>query len=76
MDDVYENVKKCKGLTVFDDMIVDIISNEKLNPIVTEIFIRERNLKISLGFIAWSHFTVPKNIRLNSKNYSILKVLL
>ena len=52
MDDVYENVKKCKGLIVFDDMIVDIISNEKLNPIVTEIFIRERNLKISLGFIA------------------------
>ena len=52
MDDVYENVKKCKGLIFFDDMIVDIISNEKLNPIVTEIFIRERNLKISLGFIA------------------------
>ena len=58
MADVYENVekynsnKKRKGLIVFDDMIVDIISNKKLNPIVTEIFIRGRKVKISLGFIA------------------------
>ena len=82
MADVYENVekynpnKKRKGLIVFDDMIVDIISNKKLNPIVTEIFIRGRKVKISLGFIAWSHFTAPKDIRLNSTNYSILKVWL
>ena len=36
--------KKPKILIVFDDMIADILSNEKLNPIVTELFIRSRKL--------------------------------
>ena len=36
---------------VFDDMIPDMLSNKKLNPIVTELFIRGRKLKISLVFI-------------------------
>ena len=29
-----------KILIVFDDMIADMLSNKKLNPIVTELFIR------------------------------------
>ena len=29
---------------VFDNMIVNMLSNKKLNPIVTELFIRGRNL--------------------------------
>ena len=33
-------------------MIADILSNKKLNPIVTELFIRGRKLNISLVFIA------------------------
>ena len=37
-----------------------MLSNEKLNPIVTELSIRGRN--ISLVFIAESCFAVPKNI--------------
>ena len=46
-------------------MISDMISNKKLNPIVTESFIRRRKLKISLVFILKSPFVVPEEIRLN-----------
>ena len=56
-------------------MIADMLSNKKLNPIVTELFIRGRKLNISLVFIKQSYFAVPKNIRLNSKHYFILKIL-
>ena len=47
MQDVYKNIedynpgKKCKVLIVLD-MIPDMINNKKLNPIVTELFIRGR----------------------------------
>ena len=40
-----------KILTVFDDMISDIINNKKLNSVVTNLFIRGRKLNISLVFI-------------------------
>ena len=68
MDDIYKNIedynpnKKRKILIVFDDMIADMLSNKKLNPIVTELFIRGRKLNIPLVFIARSYFAVPKNI--------------
>ena len=45
MDDIYKNIeefnpkKKRKILIVFDDMITDMLSNKKLNPIVRELFI-------------------------------------
>ena len=48
MQDVYKNIeeynlgKNRKVLIVFDDMIVDMISNKKLNRVVTELFIRGR----------------------------------
>ena len=48
MDDIYKNIeeynpnKKHKMLAAFDDMIADMLSNKKLNPIVTELFIRGR----------------------------------
>ena len=80
MDDVYKNIeeynpnKKRKILIVFDDMIADMLSNKKLNPIVTESFIRGRKLNISLAFITQSYFVVPKNIRLNSTHYFIMKI--
>ena len=35
-------IKKRKMLIVFDGMIADMINNKKLNPIVTELFIRGR----------------------------------
>ena len=57
MQDVYKNIeeydidKERKILIVFDDMIVDMINNKKLNSILTELFIRGRKLNISFVFI-------------------------
>ena len=57
---VYKNIedyspgKKRKILIVFDDMIADMINNKKLNPVVTELFIRGRKLNISIVFITQS----------------------
>ena len=48
-------------------------SNKKINPIVTEFFIRVRKLNICLVFIKQSHLAVNKNIRLNSTHYFIIK---
>ena len=61
-------------LIVFDDMIADMLSNKKFNPIVTELFIRGRKLNISLDFITQSYFDLPKNVRLNSTHSFILKI--
>ena len=80
IDDIYKSIEeynpkeKCKILIVFDDMIADMLSNEKRNPTVNEIFIRGRQLKISLVFITQSYFTIPKNTRLNSAHYFIMKI--
>ena len=60
MDNIYKNIeeynpnKKRKILIVFDDINSDILNNKKLNPIVTELFIRIRKLNISLIFITQS----------------------
>ena len=57
MDDIYENIeeynpnKKRKILIAFGDMIADMLSNKKLKPVVTGLFIRGRKLNISLVFI-------------------------
>ena len=73
MDDIYKNIeeynsdKKRKILIIFDDMIADMLSNKKRNPIVTELFIRGRKLNTSLVFTTQTYFTAQKNIRLNSK---------
>ena len=80
MQDVYKNIedynpiKKRKILIVFDDMIADMISNNKLNLIVTELFIRGRKLNISVVFITQSYFKVPKDVRLNSTHFFIMKI--
>ena len=66
MDDIYKNIeeynpnKKRKILIVFDDMIADMLSNEKHTLIVTELFIRGRKLNISLVFISKSYFAFQK----------------
>ena len=44
-------------LIAFDDMIPDMLNDKKVNPIVTELFIRGRKLNISLVFITESYFT-------------------
>ena len=81
MDNIYKNIeeynpnRKRKILVVFDDMIADMLSNKKLDPIVTELFIRGRKLNSFLVFIAQSYFAVPKDVRLNSTHYFIMKIL-
>ena len=52
-----------------------MLSNKKLNPIITELFIRGRKLNISLFFITQSYFTVRKNIKLNVTHYFVMKTL-
>ena len=49
---------------IFNDMIAGMISNNELNPVVTERFIRGRELNISFIFIAQSCFKVPEDGRL------------
>ena len=55
-------------------MIADMINNKKLNSVVTELFIRGRKLNISLVFITQSYFKVPKDVRLNSTHFFIMKI--
>ena len=80
MQNVYKNIdeynidKDCKMLIVFDDMIADMINNIKLNSIVTELFIRGRKINIYLAFITQSYFKVPKEVRLNTTHFFIMKV--
>ena len=80
MDDVYENIdnykpnKQRKILTVFDDMIVDIMTNKRFQAIIKELFIRCRNLNISLVFVTNSYFSFLKDVRLNSTHYLIVKI--
>ena len=47
-------------MTIFDDMIVGILCNKKLNPVVTEVFIREIKLHVSLAFFTQSYFAFSK----------------
>ena len=67
MDGNYKNIeeynlnKRQKILIVFDDMITDMLSNKKLNPKVTELFIRGRKLNISL-FLLHSLISLLQNI--------------
>ena len=67
-------IKTKKILIEFNDMIADMISNTKLNPMVTELFIRGKKLNISLVFIIQSYLAVPKNIRLNLTNCFVMKI--
>ena len=61
-------------LIVFGDMIADMINNKKLNSVVTELFIRGRKLNISLVFITQSYFKVPKDVRLNTTHFFIMRI--
>ena len=77
---IYKNIeeynpnKKLKTLIVFDHMITDMLSNKKLNAIITGLFIRGRKLNIFLAFITQFYFDVPKNNRESSTHYFIMKI--
>ena len=57
MNDLYKNIeeysviKKQKLLTIFYDIVADMSTNKNLNPIVIELLIKARKLKIYLAFI-------------------------
>ena len=76
MNDVLEDINNYnknrdkKVLIIFDDMIADIMRSEKFKPIVKELFIRCRKLNISIVFITQS----PKDARLNSTHYILMKI--
>ena len=78
-DDVYENIddynssRQRKILIEFHDMIADIMTNKKFQVIIKEPFIRCRKLNTSLVFITRCYFSVPKDVRLNSTHYLIMK---
>ena len=55
-------------------MIADMINNKNLNSLVTELFIRGRKLTISLVFITYTYFKLPKDVRLNSTHIFIMKI--
>ena len=74
MDDVYNTKRKRKILIVFGDMIADIMTNKKFQAVIKELFIRYRKLNILLVFITQSYFSVPKEVRLNSTHYLIMKI--
>ena len=55
-------------------MIADMINDKKLNSIVTELFIRGRKINTFLVFITQSYFKVPKDVRLNTTHFFIMKI--
>ena len=55
-------------------MIANMINNKKLNSTVTKLFIRGRKLNISLVFITQSYFKVPKDVKLNTTHFFIMKI--
>ena len=80
MDDVYNNIndyslnRKRKILIVFEEMIVNIMTNKYFQAIIKELFIRCRKLNLSLVFMTQSDFFVEKEFRLNSTHQLIMKI--
>ena len=85
MQDVYKKIerssieeynpgKKHKILIDFGDMIANVINNKKLYSVLTELFISDRKLNISIVFITQSYFKVPKDVRLNSTHFFIIQI--
>ena len=66
-------IKKNRDI-VFDDMIADNMNSKKFKAIIKELFIRCRKLNIPIVFITQSYFRTPKDARLNSTHYLIMKI--
>ena len=75
LDDInnYNKNRDKKVLIIFEEMIADMRS-EKFKAIVKELFIRCRKLNISIIFITLSYFRTPKDARLNSTHYILMKI--
>ena len=70
----YNPNKKREILVAFDNMIAGMVSNKKVNPITTGLFLRGRKLNISLVFITQTYFAVNENIRLKSTDSFVMKI--
>ena len=70
----YNKNRDKKVLIIFDDMIADIMRSEIFKAIDKELFIRCRKLNISIVFKTQSYFRTPKDARLNSTHYIIMKI--
>ena len=66
--------KKCEVLILFGDMIAHVINSKEINPVIIKFFIRHRNLSISIVFIEQQYFKVPKEVRLNTTHFFIMKI--
>ena len=83
-DDVYSNINdynpdiKRKILSVFQDMIADIMTNKQFQTIIKELHIKCRKLNISPVFITQSYFSVPKKValRINESQQKELQQIL
>ena len=53
---------------------LQILWQTKFQSIIKELFIRCRKLNISVVFITQSYFSVPKEVRLNSTHYFVMKI--
>ena len=51
-----------------------MVSNNEVEPIVTELYIWRGKLYNTIVFIIQSYFLVRKNVRFNSTNYFIMKI--
>ena len=66
MDNIYKNIEQChpninrKTLIVFETRIAHMLSNKKLNPIVTKLFIRGRKLSTSIVLYTVLFFCTKK----------------
>ena len=78
MHDVYKNIdeyntdKENNIVIVFDDTTANMIHNNKLDSIVTELFIRGRKLNISVVFIYI--IKIMTMIRLERRNYNMILI--
>ena len=75
MDDIYDDIndynKKRKRIVL---IVSHVMSNKKVQQLLKELFIRCRELNISLCFLTQSYFSVPKDVRLNCAQYNIFKL--
>lgn len=70
IDDNFENFnqeKQQNNLTIFDDIIADIISNKNPETLITKINIHGCKINVYFVFVTQSCLSLRKVIRLNSK---------
>ena len=72
MVDVNKNMMSTTQVAI--EMTADIMTNKKIGDIIKELFIRCIKVNISLVFVIQSYFSAPKDMRLNSTHYLIMRI--